>query len=504
MSSTADTSTEVTRPTWRALLGLFLIVFSAYAYFYQAGGWNQNSRFDLVRAGVESGTASIDAYHRNTGDKACRGPKGRCVKSGQGDHYYCDKAPGASWMAMPAYAAMYWMSGEEKPSGDWLENAAYVSSLTAVAIPSALSVVALFWLLLLLGLGHRTALGVSLGYGLATLAFPYATLFYGHQLTTALLLLGFVALATERKGAIVLSPLALACAGLALGMSVVVEYPSAVPLIGIYVYALTFLRPWRRLAWLTIGIAIPGILCAIYHWMVFGGPTTLPYEFSTQPHRSQGFFMGLGIPDLGVLGELLVGRYRGLLYSAPWLIAALPGAVLLFRQSKHRAEAWLAVFIIVFVFWLNTSLVDWQGGWAMGPRYLIPAIPFLVILASGLFAKGAIANHWVRNLAAALVLALGLHSGYMMLMGAAVKPEVPSYIKVPYDNYLRPNFAEGKLSISTQGIDMAGAPKRAEAKAWNLGQRLFGLTGLWSLLPLLLLQVLGVWALVFGVSERRA
>jgi hypothetical protein len=30
----------------RPELALFALVLGAYAYFYQAGGWNQNSRFD--------------------------------------------------------------------------------------------------------------------------------------------------------------------------------------------------------------------------------------------------------------------------------------------------------------------------------------------------------------------------------------------------------------------------------------------------------------------------
>ncbi len=33
----------------RALL-ISAVAFISYAYFYQGGGWNQNSRFDLVRA----------------------------------------------------------------------------------------------------------------------------------------------------------------------------------------------------------------------------------------------------------------------------------------------------------------------------------------------------------------------------------------------------------------------------------------------------------------------
>src|SRR5256712_13515877 len=77
----------------RALL-ISAVAFISYAYFYQGGGWNQNSRFDLVRAILERGTLRIDAYQENTGDKA--------LFNG---HYYSDKAPGLALLALPAAAA---------------------------------------------------------------------------------------------------------------------------------------------------------------------------------------------------------------------------------------------------------------------------------------------------------------------------------------------------------------------------------------------------------------
>src|SRR5438552_15452015 len=76
----------------RALL-IFVVTFVSYAYFYEGGGWSQNSRFDLVRAIVEQGTLRIDAYHENTQDKAYY----------QG-HYYSDKAPGLALLAVPVAA----------------------------------------------------------------------------------------------------------------------------------------------------------------------------------------------------------------------------------------------------------------------------------------------------------------------------------------------------------------------------------------------------------------
>src|SRR5262249_62430349 len=69
----------------------YLALFVTFAWFYQAGGWNQNSRFDLVRAIVDEGTLRIDDYHRNTGDKAR-----------WNGHYYSDKAPGLALAAVPA------------------------------------------------------------------------------------------------------------------------------------------------------------------------------------------------------------------------------------------------------------------------------------------------------------------------------------------------------------------------------------------------------------------
>src|SRR4051794_14448005 len=73
----------------RAPAALAAALFCSYAYFYQAGGWNQNSRFALVRAILERHTLQIDAYQLHTGDRAFW----------QG-HYYSDKAPGASLLAV--------------------------------------------------------------------------------------------------------------------------------------------------------------------------------------------------------------------------------------------------------------------------------------------------------------------------------------------------------------------------------------------------------------------
>ena len=80
------------RAAWMVFGWLFL----SYAYFFQGGGWNPNSRLDLTRAIAERGSIAIDAYVANTDDWAHSG--------GQGGHYYTNKAPGFSFLAVPFYA----------------------------------------------------------------------------------------------------------------------------------------------------------------------------------------------------------------------------------------------------------------------------------------------------------------------------------------------------------------------------------------------------------------
>jgi hypothetical protein len=491
----------------RPALALFVLCFAAYAYFYQAGGWNQNVRFDLVRSLVEQRTAAIDTYYRNTGDLACRGPAGPCrtPRPEHGDHAYADKAPGASWLAVPVHAVVHALAGSDAPTPRYLNAAAYAGTVWAVALPAALAVALLHVLLGALGAGPRAAAAVALAYGLGTLAFPYATLFYGHQLAAALLLMAFAVLASARHGQRAPTPALLAGAGALLGASVAVEYPAALAVVPVCLYAALFVRPLSRLGWLVLGMAGPGVAVAAYHAVVFGSPFALPYDFSTQPHRGQGFFMGLGVPQWEALRHILISDYRGLFYGAPWLLLAVPGAVLMARRARLRAEVAVCVSVALLFVWLNASLVDWQGGWAMGPRYLIPALPFLAVLAAGVahvpaawLARGAVRVASVLGAAALVV-----WSVFHMLAGTAVKPEVPVHIPRPFAQFLLPRFYRGELSVNTQSIDAIAPSRTGERFAWNLGE-LLGLDGLASLVPLAIVTLAALGWLVWAVRHAQA
>lgn len=464
---------------------LTALAFVAYAYFYQAGGWNQNSRFDLTRAIVERGTSSIDAYHRNTGDKAR-----------VGRHYYCEKAPGASWLAVPAHAAWRALGGSSRSP----DAAAYVSTVWAVALPAALAVPVLLWLLGMFGCPRGASLLTAAGYAFATLAWPHATLLYGQQLSAALSL-GGVALAFGAASGRLPARRWLVAAGFLLGASVMADYPAVLCAIVATIYAAVRVR--GRVAWLILGGAVPAAILAVYHTVVFGGPLHLPYEYSLMPFRHQGFFMGLGRPDGDVLLNILVTPFRGLFFSAPWLVLAVPGAILLWRRG-WRGEVAVCAAVPLLYLWMNGSMVDPYAGWAVGPRFLVPALPFLAVLAGFAIAYALPGRpERVRWPAAIAAGALLLYSAVMMLAATAVKPEVPIAIRHPFGDYVLPRFAAGKLAVNTQGIDMVSMPAGAPPRAWNLGQ-IFGLDGLASLAPLLVAGGLAVaWMIAAHLARER-
>ena len=151
----------------RIALLLGIILFVSYAYFFQGGGWNPNSRLDLTRALAEQHTLAIDDYVGNTGDWAYFN-----------GHYYAAKAPGFSLLAVPVWIA----TGILLPSTTTLDARAWWTNVFVNALPASLLGVCLFVTLGWLGVSSIHArVGATLAYGLGTLAFPYATAFYAHQ-----------------------------------------------------------------------------------------------------------------------------------------------------------------------------------------------------------------------------------------------------------------------------------------------------------------------------------
>lgn len=470
----------------RVALGIAGLLLGTYAYFHHAGGWNENSRFDLVRALVDDHTLSIDRYHRNTGDKALRD-----------GHYYSDKAPGLSFLAAPGYALLTLLRGAFRSEHDFVVTALAVVTVLTVGVAGAATGALVYRSSRALGASPRGALVGALGLGLGTLAFPFSTMLFGHQLA-ACLLFGAAALALDRRRE---STRGRSAAVLALSaVSVLVEYPAAPAALLIVATELSARRPSMRRALAVLAGAVPIALLAAYLTAAFGGPLRVGYAALADPSArdemlSRGLF-GLTFPRPQVLLQLLLGPDRGLLVYSPVLLLALPGYGALLddgegdRALRRRALLLLAGVPTYFLLFVS-SYEWWQGGAAFGSRHLVPMLPFVAVPVA-----------LAASRRPAIGATLAAVSAATMLVVTSVQPKPAERWARPFTEYLLPAFLRGELADSKACPDIGSsqfkghvALLRGRAQdAMNLGM-LVGARGPRSLAPLIALWLAAAWSL---------
>lgn len=467
---------------------LFLLLLTAYGYtFPRWADWNQNSRFNLTRAIVEQRTLRIDAYVANTGDYA--------LIDG---HAYTDKAPGMSLMAVPVHALAQvvrpfgpgWLAerlGANEafaqtlnPDGAgtsaervYIAASLYLAVLACVALPAALMGVMLARMVERAS-GCRTA-GVLAAaiVGLATPVFTYSQAFYGHIPAAACLVGALAALVLSEARP---SDRRLLLVGFLLGLAVLIEYPSAVAGFPIALYAL-YLAGRRAVLLGVAGALGPLAVLALYDMLAFGTPLPVGYEHSAlwQEQHQQGF-LSLTRPTVDALWGLTGGSFRGLFFIAPVLLLALPGCILGLAQRETRGVTLVVAAAFAGMLLFAASSVMWWGGFAVGPRYILPAVPLLTLPLGFVLARiNRAARPW-RAVGFVGVGVLSVVSGTLTWgLTFARQNYPPDTITDPVRDYVVPALRDGDVA---RNVGMAAH-----------------LTGPTSLLPLLLLLA-GVGALL--------
>lgn len=465
---------------------IILILFLAYAYFIPRGAlWNPDTRIFLAASIVDRGQLNIDPYAQYTGDKAAFN-----------GHYYSDKAPGSSFLAVPAYVLVKFtlyqgktpylqlLSASDEQRTDFL--ARYLITLLLVGLPSAVLGGLIFRFLAYLGLGARGRAVLTLGYGLGTIAFAFSTVFFGHQIVALLLFAAFYLLFRIRQGA--LSQWHYLTAGALAGYAIITEYPTALIVSCLALYALSQARNWRALLLLGAGIAPSLGIAAIYNTLCFGAPWNQGYANLAGPEafrigQAQGF-LGITVPHLDALWQTTFGPYRGIFLLSPFLLLAVPGFMLLFRQRAWRSEAalWLGIAVVYFLFAI--SYYAWDGGYSLGPRHFIPALPFLILpIALVLKQRG-----WVR------AFALGLISLSIIIvtLATAVFPLNDPRFDSPLSQRVLPMLLNLQPDPTHPALPVAAlwsafwreVPFLFHARLDNNWGELFRLPGIWQMLPL--------------------
>jgi hypothetical protein len=348
----APTSLPWRRPRHELLL-LALVALVALLPVYPVGD-QELSRFCLTQAVV----------HGRMHNDPCLAPS--FDKAIFGGHLYSDKAPGLAFFAVPAAEALRLRPIEQIEGPD--------ARLWGVRVLTT-------GLLFLLGafLVGRTAEGTAPGrggaalvtYALGTIVAPLAATGVGHVAAATLGFATFV-LAWRRR------PL---FAGLVGGAALLVEYQTAAILVavGVYVALLGARSAAKYLAGLIPGVAA----LLVYDVLAFGSPLHLSYRYVAIAQQSTGFF-GIGLPRLHSTWEVFAGS-SGLLVVSPVLAAAAYGLARLWRT--YPAEAAVCIAVTVFFLVLDCGYYIPYGGSHLGPRFVIPALPFLAAGLGPAFAR---------------------------------------------------------------------------------------------------------------------
>ncbi len=402
---------------WK-VTGLFallaLLVVPVFPHFVSP---NETSRWALAGAAVEEGTLEV------TGTARLLGPRMEDVAVVDG-RLYSNKAPGAALVALPGYLAVRPFAGPPSPSS-------LRPSLNAMRIVGATLPVLLLALLFarLAPEDGRTATLFSLLF--ASPLFAYGLLLFSHALVAASLFGAWAALfgpapeAARRRRDL--------GAGALLGLAVLSEYPAAVP-----AFALAAVAAWRapgRLGALILGGLPFAALLGAYDAACFGSPfrlsSGLEKDAAFRELASRGLF-GVGLPDPAILFRLLFDPSKGLLVFTP-LLLLLPAGLVAARK-RLPARAFVALLLAPAAILLTyAGYPNWHGGFTVGARYLVGALPFLLLPLAFL--------RW-----GPLATALAGASTAVVALTTLVFPFVPPGFPLPWGSFSAPLLARGLVA----------------------------------------------------------
>lgn len=335
---------------------------------------------------VDEDSRTPDAKNMPMIEECSSGDIGYVPKTGE---FHPNKPPGTTFLAVPAYWLIYHF---EKWRGlnpdDWwtLTVNAWLTSALSVGLFAAIGCVVFFRLAREMAGGKALpALLATLAFAFGTTFFPFGTIFFDHDLTAVFLLMSFSCLwrvrHLERP-----TPWRVIIAGICAGIAVVTNYVAFGAGVILGIYALLGTRStkekvawnWRAAAWYIVGVIPPAIVLCAYNQVNFDSPFKFANDFQNPLFKDTSAFLGMFyMPNPYVAGLLTVSPYRGIFFLAPVTLMGLYGLFVWLREKTLVAEARLCLAIFGFFFLVNVCFNGYHGGFAAGPRYLVPGLPFL-------------------------------------------------------------------------------------------------------------------------------
>jgi hypothetical protein len=430
--STAPTHAEAEREEgarrpWRTWLGLALVVLTAAGPFVQDWSAQPASRYSLTAAVVEEGTIRIDSYRAGTA------PIDRVER---GDALYSDKAPGQPFFAVP-FLAVGKAAGLEDATVVRIEEnlGLWWIVLWSSVLPVAAMVVLMY------EAARRfypsTAVPAALALWAGTMWLVLSATLYGHALATLAAFAAWMVLADRT-----ITPTRAILAGFLVGLSVLTEYPMVIVVVALGGY-IVVKRAYTKLIWFAIGGIPPAIALVAYQLTAFGNPFRNPYAAKAGRGSSH---VSVDAPDPVIFLQVVAGR-RGLIFTAIVLVGAVAAVWIVRRNLPGVEHAWMAIFVFGAFLLMQSGWPNPWGGEVPGPRYLMPAIPWLAVPVAAAWGQ--------RRRLCVLVTVVGAGFMTLALVSEHLIPHGASFLPWYVDQIREHGFAP---SIYTMVIGPVGWP----------------------------------------------
>jgi len=328
----------------------------------------ERARFYTTAALAENGTWEVDDLVRRWGGAdhvACRGEDSVGPCDQVTGPMVATTAPGTSLLGVPAFLAYVHFATRD---GDRAERTTALRIVRAfgTTLPFLIFLVLFHGFLTRAGVGTSIAEAAFLSVALGSLLYGYGMLFVGHAVAAAAAFGAFMLAHDARRGG---GP-----AGVATGRQAFMAglLATSVPLFettglaaGLILLAYAALSmPRRSVVWVLGGALIPVAILVHHQWTAYGGlfipAAVVPKSFS-----------------LGASAMLLFDRGIGLFTLTPLLLFAIVGLPVLLRSPRQRLDGLVALTVVLATLVWVSAMDDWRGGWAIGPRHLAVALPFL-------------------------------------------------------------------------------------------------------------------------------
>ncbi|MGD1055312.1 MAG: glycosyltransferase family 39 protein [Nitrososphaerales archaeon] len=293
--------------------------------------------------------------------------------------YYSASAPGTAILAYPFVALGFYLEG-----GFTLFGKVLLLSEVFVALVNALAVYVLYRIAKNFFCSERAAIFVAFAYAFSTISWPFATFLFQSDVSALFVLLAlYFALNAVRKAEGRNQPLIrnfLLC-GLAIGAALTVDYVDGI-LVPVFLGYLIVAssgsisnRIKGAVSFLLTSL-IGVLLLALYNYSSFGTFYTSSeqlYQHSPGLFSSFSFFLPRGL-FLNLFTPL-----RGLFFYSPIMAAGLFGIYKQFKSSSFNRNSLFILLVFLAIVIPYSMFYGPAAGNSFGPRYLIPAMPLLLL-----------------------------------------------------------------------------------------------------------------------------